>query len=197
MDVNQLLQNISERQRQISEIVEIDRDIIFDVGNLTVWDPDNLSIPKAGSKREEYFQQLARDDVQVVLNRLYAMDSIEVVDGERVLKLPEPTTILPRAKPVPEPKPPTKWERFAREKGIKSKASKKRDKLLWDSTTNKWVPRFGYKKVQNDEEKDWVIEIPDQADPNVDYFAKREEEKKEKVAKNKYQQLRNVAARRK
>lgn len=195
MDVNEVLQSISERQKKASAITEIDKNLVFDVGNLTVWDPESIILPKAGPEREEYFKQLARDDVQVVLNKLYSMEDTEVVDGEKVLKLPDATTILPRAKSVPKPKEPTKWERFARDKGIKSKSSKTREKLVWDDATRKWVPRYGYNKVKNEYEKNWLIEVPDQADPNADYFSKMQEDKKERIAKNKYQQLRNTSKR--
>lgn len=191
MDVSQVLDNISKRQKETSALTDIDRPLVFDMGLLTAWDPDAIVLPKAGPKREDYFRTLARDDVQVVLNKLYASEDTEIVEGERVLKLPEPTTVLPRAKPVPKPKPPTKWEQFAKTKGIKSKSSKNREKLVYDETTRKWVPRYGYQKVKNDDQKDWLIEVPDNADPNVDYFAKRNEDKKERIAKNKFQNLRN------
>ena len=36
---------------------------------------------------------------------------------------------LPREKPVPKPRPPTKWEKYAREKGINKR---KKDKKVWD-----------------------------------------------------------------
>lgn len=193
MEVDAVLQNIAERQQKLSAIIDVDRNLVLDIGNLTAWDPESVVLPKAGPKREEYLKQMARDDAQVMINKLYAMNETEIVDGEKVLKLPEATTILPRGKPVPEPKQPTKWERFARDKGIKSKSNKTREKKVWDDTTQKWLPRYGYNKVRNDEQKDWLIEIPDQADPNVDYFAQKKEQKKEKIAKNKYQQLRNVA----
>lgn len=193
MDVNEVLKNIHATHEKASEITGIEKSLILDVGLLTAWDPEGVALPKAGVAREEYFKNLARDDVQVVLNKLYSLEETEVVEGEKVLKMPEPSTILPRAKPVPKPKEPTKWERFARGKGIKSNSSKKRDNLVWDDASRKWVPRFGYNKVRNEEQKDWLIEIPDQADPNVDYFAKKKEDKKERIAKNKFQQLRNVA----
>lgn len=191
MDVEDVLQDISRKKQKIADLTDIVRPLEIDVGNLTAWDPDSVVLPKAGAQREEYFKNLARDDVQVILNKLYSMPT-EVVEGERVLKLPEPTTVLPRGKPVPQPKAPTKWEKFAAQKGIASKSSKRRDKKVYDEATKRWVPRYGYEKVKNEEEKDWVIEVPDNADPNIDYFAKKREEKKERVAKNKYQQLRNI-----
>lgn len=191
-EVAGVLKQLSERKKQISAIEEIDRNLTFDVGSLTAWDPESIVMPKAGPQREDYLRKMAQDDTQNLLNKLYSLHDTEIVEGEKVLKLPDPTIILPRAKPIPVQKPPTRWEKFARDKGIKSKSDKKREKLVYDDTTRKWVPRYGYQKVMNEDEKNWLIEIPDQADPNVDYFTQRNEEKKERIAKNKYQQLRNV-----
>ena len=196
MGVEGVLQNISIEQKRIASLTEIERLIVFDVGLLTAWDLETISMPagkeaKGSQKREEYSRQLARDNAQVVLDRLHSMQDTEIVDGESVLNLPEPTTVLPRAKAVPTPKPPTKWEQFARRKGIKSKSSKQREKLNWDDSTRKWVPRYGYRKAKNEEEKNWIAEIPDQADLYADYFGELKEEKKERIAKNKFQQMRN------
>lgn len=144
-----MLENINARQKEVASLVDIDRPLVFDVGTLTAWDPDSIVMPKAGTKREDYFRKLARDDVQVVLNKLYA-----TVDKEGTVEIPEPTNILPRGKSLPQPKPPTKWEQFANRKGIKS--HKGRDKLVWDEEANKWIPRYGYKKVKHDREKNWA-----------------------------------------
>lgn len=62
----------------------------------------------------------------------------------------------------------------------------------------KWIPTYGYKKAAADKEKDWILEVPgNAADPNIDLFAEKREAKKERVAKNEYQRLRNIAASRK
>lgn len=45
--------------------------------------------------------------------------------------LPPPTTNLPRSRKVPGPKAMTKWEKFAKEKGIQKK---KKDKKVFDET---------------------------------------------------------------
>lgn len=52
---------------------------------------------------------------------------------------------------------------------------------------------YGYRKVDAEKEKEWVLEVPDNADPYEDQFAKKSEEKSEKVAKNEFQRLRNLA----
>ena len=58
--------------------------------------------------------------------------------------LPKPTTVLPREKPIPKPKPLTKWQKFAQKKGI---VKKKRSKLVYDEDADEWRRRHGYKKA--------------------------------------------------
>jgi hypothetical protein len=53
-------------------------------------------------------------------------------------------------------------------------------------------PSWGYKRA-SDETKDWVIEVPQNADPYEDQFAKRKKVKTERQAKNELQRLRNIA----
>lgn len=106
-----------------------------------------------------------------------------------VAKLPVPTTKIPREKHVPKSKPPTRWEQYARNKGIQKR---KKDKLVFDEASKEWKPRWGYRGIKSDK-SNWLIEIPDNKDPNADYFAKHKEQKEQRVAKNEYQRLRNIA----
>lgn len=194
MDVVSVLEQISSKQKRLDEQINIDRPLAIDLGNLTVWDGDNITIPKAGSAREKYLEKIARDDAQAIINKLCELETT-MVEGLSVVKLPQGTTILPRSRHIPKPKEPTKWERFAKQKGItKNKTKDRNEKLVWDDVTDKWVPRHGYKRAQNEEQKDWLIEVPNQADPNVDYFTEKNEKKKERVARNEFQKLRNDAS---
>lgn len=56
----------------------------------------------------------------------------------------------------------------------------------------KWVPTYGFKRAQAEREKDWVLEVPQNADPMEDQFAKKNAAKTEKVAKNEIQRMRNI-----
>ena len=56
--------------------------------------------------------------------------------------LPPPVTRLPRAKPLPAPKAMTRWEAYAKEKGI---TKRKRDRMIFDEEMQEWRPRYGYK----------------------------------------------------
>ncbi|KAG2458410.1 RRS1 protein, partial [Polypterus senegalus] len=113
----------------------------------------------------------------------------ERVQEAVVAKLPEPQTRLPREKPLPKPRPPTKWEEFAKLKGIRKK---KKTNLVWDDVHKEWRRRWGYKRAKDDT-KDWLIEVPESADPNEDQFARRMKAKKERVAKNELNRLKNIA----
>lgn len=50
-----------------------------------------------------------------------------------VAKLPAPVFVLPRSRKCPTAKPLTKWEKFAKEKGIKKV---KKDKKVFDQELN-------------------------------------------------------------
>ena len=66
-----------------------------------------------------------------------------------------------------------------------------------DALLQDFVPRYGRHKVQIDKEKTWVMEVPRQSDIFEDQFKKAASAKKERVAKNEYQRLRNIARDRK
>lgn len=107
--------------------------------------------------KEEFLKKLARDNTQLIINQLWELET-KKVENLVVAKLPAPKTILPRSKPIPKPKSPTKWELYAKTKGIQNR---KREKLVWDDTSKEWKPRFGYRGINQN--NDWLIEVPDNA----------------------------------
>ena len=103
-------------------------------------------------------RDIARDNAQILLNSLWRLPTHRVEEA-LVAALPPPKTqlvVLPREKPAPKPRQPTKWEKFAAEKGI---VMKKKTKLVWDDEVRRFVPRFGYGKAKADGEKNWLMEI--------------------------------------
>ena len=88
--------------------------------------------------------------------------------------------LLPREKTLPEVAPETKWEKFAREKGIEKK---KRGRMVWDDVEQKWAPRFGFKRAY-DENDVPIVEMKANDDPNADPWEQRAAEKRERVAVN-------------
>uniref|UniRef100_A0A8C6TBA1 Ribosome biogenesis regulatory protein n=1 Tax=Neogobius melanostomus TaxID=47308 RepID=A0A8C6TBA1_9GOBI len=176
-----------EAEKLKSITVKKELDLEFDLGNLLACDATRVELPKQ-QNREEFLKALARDNTQLLINEIWKLPT-ERVEEAIVAKMPDPTTPLPRAKPPPKPRPPTKWEQFAKLKGIQKK---KKTNLVWDEKAKEWRRRWGYKRA-NDDTKDWVIEVPYSADPNEDQFAKRVTAKKERVAKNELNRLRNIA----
>ena len=71
--------------------------------------------------------------------------------------LPSIETALPRAKPLPKPKAPTKWEQFAAAKGIQKK---RREKKVWDEEKQEWVDRWGRGAKNKEVEEQWAVEVP-------------------------------------
>jgi len=160
----------------------------LDIGNMMAVDPNQMEL--VGEDLEGNLLNLARDNAQLLINAIWQLET-ERVEEVVVAKFPPPSTKLPREKPVPKPKPMTKWEKYAKEKGIDKK--KKKSRLVWDDVVQKWVPQFGYKKVQVEQEKNWMMPLKGNAPDTEDPYEKEAEAKREKVAKNELQRLRNLA----
>jgi hypothetical protein len=60
---------------------------------------------------------------------------------------------------MPKAKPDTRWESFAKTRGIQNK---KKSRMEWDEKSQEYRPRFGYKRGK-DEHSDWLIEVPQSA----------------------------------
>lgn len=164
-------------------------EVKIDTAMLLALDTNELDSKSLKEEKDEYLKEIARDNTQILINSIWELPT-ERYEDSIVAKLPKPNYILPREKPVPVPKPPTKWEIFAKAKGIKNV---KKPKAIWDDILKKWVPSHGYKKAMAEKEKNWIIEVPDNVDPYTDMFEQKAEQKQEKVAKNEFQRIRNIA----
>lgn len=190
-NVEELLAKAEEEEAEKLRSITVHKDLEleFDVGNLLAVDKNRIDSREVrNTKKEDFLRALARDNTQLLINEIWKLQTQRVGDAI-VATLPEPTTPLPREKPPPKPKPPTKWEQFAKLKGIQKK---KKTNLVWDETAKEWRRRWGYKRAKDDT-KEWMIEVPETADPNEDQFAKRTNAKKERVARNDYNRLKNIA----
>lgn len=151
----------------------------FDLGNLLCSDTNPL--PNTPSHAD--LQSAARDCTQSLLNQLLTTCPITTTTEGVHITLPAPSTPLPREKPIPSDKEPTKWERFAAKKGI---SPKKRDgKLVYDEEKGDWVPKYGYKGNNKSGEDDWLVEVDDKAEAMRgvagDPRGERRAERKERV----------------
>jgi len=177
-------QSVSYKSTEVTKAVEPN----VDLGNLLLEDFDPLDADQYKSNGSDYLKEVARSNAQFLVNKLWQLPTKRVEDVI-VAVLPKPTTILPREKEVPKIKPTTKWQEYAKMKGIQNR---KKGRMVWDDESKSWKPAWGYKRANNAED-DWLVEIPDQKDPYRDYYGDLKEAKKERVAKNELQRLRNVA----
>ncbi|KAN0135904.1 Ribosome biogenesis regulatory protein (RRS1) domain containing protein [Lactarius tabidus] len=180
MDVSDIL--TSQVSKQKSTNVEKDVPLDVDAGFLTVTDSNPIDKESYDHDREAYLQSTARD-------ALFNLPTLSPPEAP-LAQLPPPTTQLPRTKPLPKPKPPTKWERFARAKGIRSQ---RRDKKFWDDERQTWVPRWGWQGKNREEETQWLHEVPANADTDYDLAKEARAKRKERIAKNERQQMQNLA----
>ncbi|XP_002524474.2 ribosome biogenesis regulatory protein homolog [Ricinus communis] len=164
-----------------------------DLGHLLAFDPHH-NFPSLPSSREDLVKECitkGTELIQAVAAGLFNLPSTEDIDGPLV-KLPPPKLKLPREKHLPKPKPPTKWELFAKAKGIQQH---KKDKRVWDEQTHSWKRRYGYDRVNDDKDVP-IIDAKMTDEIGEDPFAKRKAEKKkrvEKQEKNRFQNLKQAS----
>ena len=190
--------------------VTVDKPIpnTYDLGNLATFDPNPLDNEKLLSKdesiKEDHLQSVTRDNVQLLINQILSLpvkittethgSSTGQNSTMTLIQLPEPTTILPREKPIPKAKPLTKWQQFAARKGIKSKA--KDGKMVYDEDTGEWVPKWGYKGKNKLIDDQWLVEVDDKVknseDELIDPRTLKRAERKKLIKKNELQHKRNL-----
>ncbi|ODA82954.1 hypothetical protein RJ55_01463 [Drechmeria coniospora] len=129
----------------------------FDLGHLLAEDPNAITLDR--SAIEQSLAEIARDGAQSLINQLLTTCPLSSTTDGVLLTLPAPTTRLPREKPVPEAKPPTKWERFAAKKGIKPKTREQRKNLAFDEDSGEWKRKWGYKALNKKGDDDWLVEV--------------------------------------
>ena len=190
--------------------VTVDKPIpnTYDLGNLATFDPNPLDNEKLLSKdesiKEDHLQSVTRDNVQLLINQILSLPVKTTTEthgsstGQNstmtLIQLPEPTTILPREKPIPKAKPLTKWQQFAARKGIKPKA--KDGKMVYDEDTGEWVPKWGYKGKNKLIDDQWLVEVDDKVknteDELIDPRTLKRAERKKLIKKNELQHKRNL-----
>ncbi|KAH7621969.1 putative Ribosome biogenesis regulatory protein-like protein [Nannochloris sp. 'desiccata'] len=162
----------------------------YDLGNMMAYDPQPVEASTFNEGVDKACQTMATSIFQALTRQMFNLPSESAPVG-RIAELPAPTTLLPREKPVPKPRPPTKWEIFAQKKGI---TKQKRSKLEFDDNSGEWKRRYGYKRA-NDESAVPIIEAGANEETGVeDPFTRMRREKKDRVKKNETQQLGNLKA---
>lgn len=83
--------------------------LTFDLGELTAFDANPLDLTSYTSSLETCLSTAARDGVQLLINQILTTVPLKSTPDGVFAELPDPITPLPREKPLPKPKEPTKW----------------------------------------------------------------------------------------
>ena len=172
----------------------------FDAGHLLAIDPNPLPSTtslqtQSTASRNTILREVARDGAQSLLNTLLTLPITSTLSGLN-LNLPPPTTELPRWKPLPKAKPMTKWEAFARKKGVGkyggnktggAQLAERRKNLVYNEASGEWEKKWGYKgKGKMDEE--WAVEVDEKR--SKDGADVRKEPKRERMERMRRQERR-------
>jgi regulator of ribosome biosynthesis len=151
----------------------------FDLGHLLLHDAN----PIQSDPSEQLLLTTGRDCAQALVNQLLLACPIKSSPDGVHITLPAPMMSLPREKSLPKEKEPTKWERFAKKRGIKVK--KREGKLVYDEGKGEWVPRYGYKGANKAGEDGWLVEVDAENERRTgeagDLRAEKRAERKERV----------------
>lgn len=151
--------------------------------HLNLDDNKNSNSTQMNAILQEHFTRAA----QLLVKKVFECP-IERSEVGPIAVLPNETTRLPREKPIPEAAPETKWERFAKTKGIQKK---KRERMVFDEDNQQWAPRYGYKRAKGDETDLPVMEVKQGTDPYADPWEVAREAKKARIEKNKNAAMKN------
>ncbi|XP_063716175.1 ribosome biogenesis regulatory protein homolog [Symsagittifera roscoffensis] len=203
-DVMRLEDVVGTNTSNLSTEVNTPIEIEVDIGNLLALDHNSLPVKIATyseSKRNDLLKSVARDCTQVIVNKLWQCPT--KVDYDSVVALlPAPTFPIPREKPVPKSRPPTKWEEFAKKKGIQKK---ERNSKVWDPETKTWKFSWGYRKQTGEkQQKDYAANLKREMEQEENenrptgkdqknFNSKKYLTKGERVAKNELNRLRNIS----
>ena len=132
-------------------------------------------------------------DIKKVQDAAHGPDGeiLEYEKSENMVIMPEAVQVLPREKPCPVEKSKTKWEKFREERGMQ--ARQRRSRLVFDTVTQDWVPRWGKDSIKKIADKHtWLMpEEGKHRAAGTDPFTYARAEKKVKLEKNKLAEIRN------
>jgi len=140
---------------------------------------------------DDLLLEKATDGCTQLLKGLWELET-EKTDAGPLAVLPSYfTNKTPRELPPPQQKATSKWEKFAKEKGISEK--EKRSRKVWDEGTRSWSYLTGYQKSgnENDPESWPIMEVKGNEDPFVDPWERARDAKKDRVNKNVMNRMRN------
>ncbi|WVQ84207.1 hypothetical protein IAT38_006358 [Cryptococcus sp. DSM 104549] len=187
MDVSQQLADYAAANT--TAVLERPNPVVTDAGLLAAFDNTPVDAEEYNASLDPHILALTLTSTQALISALFTLPTRSSTAGP-ISTLPAPTTLLPREKPLPKPKPPTKWERFAAAKGI---SHKNRERDVWDDEKQEWVPRWGKGGKNREKEEQWLHEVKAGEGADQDPAKTARAERKARIAKNEKQHAANLS----
>jgi len=163
-----------------------DDNLTYDLKHMAAYD----IAPQPSKASEQDFLLYTRDSVQLLVNHMFGLGKNRIEEG-MVVQLPTDEVFrLPRQKPVPKAKAPTRWTKFMEDRNMRKR---KRSRLVYDEASGDWLPRWGYRSAKKGKEagEQGIYEVKSGEDPNSNPFERMKAEKKLQVARQKMREVRN------
>lgn len=127
----------------------------IDLGNLAVFDPSPIT-----DINEESLIENCRVSVNRLINDLLNLPALDSLESLANKEIPEPTTKLPRSLPLPKSKPLSRWQEFAKKRGIQKH---KNGGKKYDERSEEWMSTHGKKSAKNVHKREdaWIKEWKD------------------------------------
>ncbi|KAK9841014.1 hypothetical protein WJX81_005502 [Elliptochloris bilobata] len=180
---------VTAEQLGVKQGEEFEGGLDYDLGNMMACDPSPVDAERLRADPSLACLEMATRITQSLVARLFELPS-EAAPVGRIAQLPPPTHPLPRHKPLPAARAPTRWEAFAAKKGIQKK---KRPTTVWDEDAGEWRRRHGYKRASDAKEVP-IIEASAEDKEGEDPFTRAHAEKRERVKAQAGRQLANAKA---
>ncbi|ORD94130.1 RRS1 [Enterospora canceri] len=103
----------------------------------------------------------------------------KMVEGSRIYDIKDDTDVYPQSKTIGEIE--TKWDRFAKEKGIKKRKSGRRS---YNEETKEWEFKYGSKSIKNQKLASGIVE-------GKKTVSQLKRDKQKRIEKNRRQQQKN------
>jgi regulator of ribosome biosynthesis len=173
----------------------------FDLKNLVAinsypLNPNKLYIASAVSPagkvvNEDYLLTKASEACQQLIAATWSLPREVSANAGPLALLPGTEEIIktPRSLPPPPPRVESKWDKFAKERGLPTK--QKRERKVFDEATGEWMYRHGYQKA-NKKDQEWpIMEVKRDTNPFDDPWQKDRDAKRARVDKNLESRMRN------
>jgi len=146
--------------------------------------------PGAQVANEEYLLTKSSEACQQLIAAIWSLPREASQNAGPLALLPAIAEIkTPRALPPPVPKGESRWDKFAKERGMAP--NRKRERKVFDEATGEWMYRHGYQRANKGPQEWPIMEVKRGADPFEDPWQAARDAKKARLDKNLKSRLRN------